>query len=67
MNTQRATDTDAASTNKALFMQYEDGELNALTQAFNDGNYEQALDIGKRIGALMNRINRGEIKGEGYE
>lgn len=62
MNAQRATDTDAASTNKALFMQYEDGELNALTQAVNDGDYERALDIGKRISALMNRINRGEIK-----
>lgn len=65
MNAQRATDTDAASTNKALFMQYEDGELQDVTDAMNDGDYGKALDACKRISALMNRLNAE--KGEGHE
>ena len=67
MNTQRATDTNTASASKTLFLQHEDGELEALTQAMNDGDYEKAMDASKRITVLMNRINRGEIKGEGHE
>ena len=43
-------------------MQYEDGELQQVTDAMNDGDYGKALDACKRISALMNRINSGQVK-----
>ncbi|WP_339885365.1 hypothetical protein [Vreelandella maris] len=66
MNAQRATDADYRAI-KARFLDEEEGELQEVTDAMNDGDYDKALEVTKRITVLMNRINRRDVTGEGYE
>lgn len=65
MSVKTAPDTHSYCAIKARFIADEDGELQEITDAMNDGDYGKALDVGKRITVLMNRINRGDITGEG--
>lgn len=61
MSAQRATDTSGRRAITEQFLRHEDGELTQLTNAMNDGNYDVALEVGKRISVLMNRIISGHI------